>query len=43
MGKKEPSEEVDPLCLPLGARVGPWRVTGFRGQAALVSLWATAR
>ncbi len=39
MGKKEPSEEVDPLYLPLGARVGPWRVTGFRGRGAYGTLY----
>jgi serine/threonine protein kinase len=34
MGKKEPAQEVDPLYLPLGMRIGPWRVTGFRGRGA---------
>jgi eukaryotic-like serine/threonine-protein kinase len=34
MGRKTPSQEVDPLYLPLGTRVGPWRVTGFRGRGA---------
>ncbi len=39
MGKKEPSEEVDPLYLPLGTRVGPWRVTGFRGRGCYGTLY----
>jgi hypothetical protein len=39
MGKKEPSQEVDPLYLPLGMRVGPWRVTGYRGRGAYGTLY----
>jgi hypothetical protein len=39
MGKKETSEEVDPLYLPLGTRVGPWRVTGFRGRGCYGTLY----
>jgi hypothetical protein len=27
MEKKAPSQEIDPLYLPLGTQVGPWRVT----------------
>jgi serine/threonine protein kinase len=43
MGKKEPLLEVDPLCLPLGTRVGPWRVTGFRGRGAYGTLYRVER
>ena len=43
MGKREPSEEVDPLYLPLGMRIGPWRVTGFRGRGAYVAHPASSR
>jgi eukaryotic-like serine/threonine-protein kinase len=39
MGKKEPSEPVDPLYLPLGTRVGSWRVTGFGGRGAYGTLY----
>jgi hypothetical protein len=43
MGKKEPSQEVDPHYLPLGARVGLWRVTGFRGRGAYGTLYRVER
>lgn len=39
MGKKEPSQEVDPLYLPLGMQVGPWRVTGYRGRGSYGTLY----
>jgi hypothetical protein len=39
MGKKTPSEEVDPLYLPQGTQVGPWHVTGFRGRGAFGTLY----
>jgi serine/threonine protein kinase len=39
MGKQEPLPEVDPQFLPLGTRVGPWRVTGFRGRGACGTLY----
>jgi serine/threonine protein kinase len=39
MSKKVPSQEVDPLALPLGTRVGPWRVTGFRGRGSYGTLY----
>jgi eukaryotic-like serine/threonine-protein kinase len=32
MGKKAPLQEVDPLCLPLGMRVGAWQIRGWRGR-----------
>lgn len=31
MGKRESLPEVAPRCLPVGTRVGPWRVVGFGG------------
>jgi hypothetical protein len=39
MGKQAPLLEVDPQFLPLGTRVGPWRVTGFRGRGACGTLY----
>src|SRR5437868_11262116 len=39
MGRKAPSQEVDPRYLALGARVGPWRVTGFRGIGSYGALY----
>jgi hypothetical protein len=32
MGTKRALQEVDPQFLPLGMRVGSWRVTGWRGR-----------
>jgi hypothetical protein len=43
MGKQEPLLEVDPHYLPLGARVGPWRVTGFRGRGSYGTLYRVER
>jgi hypothetical protein len=43
MGKKALSQEVDPLSLPLGMQVGPWRVTGFRGRGAYGTLYRAER
>lgn len=34
MGKREPLLEENPRCLPVGTRVGPWRVVGFGGLRA---------
>jgi serine/threonine protein kinase len=34
MGMKRSLHEVDPQLLPLGLRVGSWRVTGWRGRGA---------
>jgi serine/threonine protein kinase len=39
MGKKASSQEVDPPYLPLGTRVGPWCVTGFRGIGSYGALF----
>jgi hypothetical protein len=43
MGKPVAFLEVDPLALPLGTRVGPWRVTGFRGRGAYGTLYRAER
>jgi hypothetical protein len=43
MKKKVPLQEVDPLALPLGTRVGPWRVTGFRGRGSYGTLYRAER
>jgi hypothetical protein len=43
MGTKVLSQEVDPLYLPLGMQVGPWRVTGYRGRGAYGSLYRAER
>jgi hypothetical protein len=43
MSKKMPSQEIDPLALPLGTRVGPWRVTGFRGRGSYGTLYRAER
>ncbi len=39
MGKRQSLPEVDPRCLPVGTRVGPWRVTGFGGLGAYGTLY----
>jgi len=38
-----PLLEVDPLCLPLGMLVGPWRVKGFRSRGSYGSLYRVER
>jgi hypothetical protein len=43
MRKEAPLQEVDPLALPLGTRVGPWRVTGFRGRGSYGTLYRAER
>ncbi|WP_224243465.1 serine/threonine-protein kinase [Hyalangium gracile] len=43
MGKKRPELEVDPLFLPVGTRVGPWRVQGWRGRGAYGTLYRVER
>jgi len=43
MGKKAAEQEVDPLALPVGTRVGEWRVTGFRGRGAYGTLYRAER
>jgi hypothetical protein len=43
MGKLADLKEVDPLALPLGTRVGPWRVSGFRGRGAYGTLYRAER
>jgi len=39
MGKRETLPEVDPRCLPVGTRVGPWRVVGFGGLGSYGTLY----
>jgi hypothetical protein len=43
LGTKQPLLEVDPLCLPLGMLVGPWRVKGFRSRGSYGSLYRVER
>src|SRR4051794_31042725 len=43
MGKKAPSQEVDPLCLPLGMRVGEWQIRGWRGRGANGTVYRVER
>jgi hypothetical protein len=43
MGKQGALQEVDPLALPLGTRVGRWRVSGFRGRGAYGTLYRAER
>ena len=43
MGKKTPLQEVDPLYLPLGARVGPWRVVEWVGRGVYGSVYRAVR
>ncbi len=43
MGKLAAEQEVDPLALPLGTRVGPWRISGFRGRGAYGTLYRAER
>jgi hypothetical protein len=38
MGTKQALQEVDPLCLPVGLQVGPWRVKGWGGRGAYGTL-----
>jgi len=38
MGRKRALREVDPLCLPTGQRVGPWRVKNWRWREAYSTL-----
>ncbi|HVG60977.1 MAG TPA: serine/threonine-protein kinase [Hyalangium sp.] len=43
MGNQGALQEVDPLALPLGTRVGGWRVSGFRGRGAYGTLYRAER
>ncbi len=43
MGMKRALQEVDPLSLPVGLRVGPWRVKGWRGRGAYGTLYCVER
>jgi eukaryotic-like serine/threonine-protein kinase len=37
------AEELHPASLPLGARVGPWRVVGWRGRGAYGAVYRAVR
>ncbi|MFL5346005.1 MAG: serine/threonine-protein kinase [Hyalangium sp.] len=39
MSSKRALLEVDPLCLPLGMRVGSWRIQGWRGRGSYGTLY----
>ncbi|MDY7225010.1 serine/threonine-protein kinase [Hyalangium rubrum] len=43
MGTKRPSQEVDPLSLPVGMRVGPWRIAAWGGRGAYGTLYRVER
>jgi hypothetical protein len=41
MGTKRALQEVDPLSLPVGFQVGPWRVKGWRGRGMYGTLYSS--
>ena len=43
MKTKRALQEVDPICLPVGLRVGPWRVKSWRGRGAYGTLYCVER
>ena len=43
MGKKAASLDVDPLSLPLGMRLGPWRIVGWGGRGAYGTVYRVER
>jgi hypothetical protein len=43
MGKSESLPEVDPRCLPVGTRIGPWRVVGYGGLGAYGTTYRVER
>ncbi|MDY7227346.1 serine/threonine-protein kinase [Hyalangium rubrum] len=43
MGTKRSLQEVDPLSLPVGTKVGAWRVTGWGGRGAYGTLYRVER
>jgi hypothetical protein len=43
MGTKQALQEVDPLCLPVGFQVGPWRVKGWGGRGSYGTLYCVER
>src|SRR5688572_18079727 len=43
MGMKQASRQVDPLFLPPGHKVGPWRVKAWRGRGAYGTLYRVER
>jgi hypothetical protein len=43
LGTKRALQEVDPLSLPVGLKVGPWRVKGWRSRGAYGTLYCVER
>lgn len=43
MWTQQPVQKVDPLCLPVGLRIGPWRVVGIGGRGAYGTLYCVER
>ncbi|WP_224369000.1 serine/threonine protein kinase [Hyalangium versicolor] len=39
MGSKQSLREVDPLCLPPGLQLGPWRILAWRGRGSYGTLY----
>jgi len=39
MGNKPGLREMDPFSLPVGQKVGPWRVKGWRGRGGYGALY----
>ncbi len=43
MEVKRALQEVDPLSLPVGFQIGPWRIRGWRGRGAYGTLYCVER
>jgi len=43
VGTQQFVQQVDPLCLPVGMRVGPWRVVGYGGRGGYGTLYCVER
>jgi eukaryotic-like serine/threonine-protein kinase len=43
MGKKLPLPDMDPLALPVGTCVGPWRVLGWGGRGSYGTIYRVER
>ena len=43
MGTRRALQEVDPLSLPQGMRIGPWRICAWRGRGAYGTLYRVER
>ncbi len=39
MWKQAPLMDVDPLCIPLGMRLGAWRIVGVKGRVAYGTIY----